>query len=878
MKLDKTYQPQEFEKLIYALWEQKQVFLAHPDSKKNHFSISMPPPNETGTLGVHHALFLTLQDIIVRHNRLKGNDVLWLPGTDHAALAVNSLIEKQLTNEGLSKHDIGREEFLRRTKEFVAGSRGTMLSQMRAVGASPDWSRLRYTLDDTLVRVVNETFIAMYNKGLIYRGKRIVNWDPNLETTVSDDEVEYKLEKTKMYYLKFGPFEIATTRPETKFGDKYVVMHPDDQRYSQYNSGDTFTAEWINGTVQATVIKDEVIDPNMGTGVMTITPWHSEVDFDIAIRHNLDFNQIIDFHGNLMDNCGEFSGMNIRDARPKIIDKLTTKNLVTRIEDNYEHNLAVNSRGGGIIEPQIKLQWFIDVNKPVINWKGSDRSFKQILTDVIKEKDIEIIPSRFEKTYFNWINNLKDWCISRQIWWGHRIPVWYRQDTDGREEIYCGLIPPEDQSEGFHEWEQDPDTLDTWFSSSLWTFSTLVDPAISSNLDLSFEDLLKKSLDFQTYHPTNVLETGWDIIFFWVARMILSTTFMTGQVPFKQVYLHGLVRTSDGQKMSKSRPESIINPIDIIDKYGADALRIALITGVSPGNDQIFSIDKVLAGRNFCNKLWNIARFIEGAVDLNQPLEPLQLKSDADNFIVSKINSAQLEIARLLDNYNFWEAFDILYRLVWNDYADWYVEFSKQYLNRELLLETFTSILRLVHPFAPFVSEAIWQTLEINSDQALASETYLNLPNPDFQKQVNFEEIKNIIIESRDIVKKTSANGLTLYYKPNPVISQNADIIKRLAFLKDVSEVSDGNGFYLTSTKFDCWLDIDKFTISNYLSNLSDKITKSENSIKLLSNRLDNQDYIAKAPKQLIEQTKNNLEEEKRYLTSLNQEKERFTA
>ncbi len=878
MKLDKTYQPKEFENLIYALWEQKQVFVANPNSKKNHFSISMPPPNETGTLGVHHALFLTLQDIIVRHNRLKGNDVLWLPGTDHAALAVNSIIEKQLSSEGLSKHDVGREEFLKRTREFVSGSRGTMLSQMRAVGASPDWSRLRYTLDDTLVRVVNETFIAMYRKGLIYRGKRIVNWDPNLETTVSDDEVEYKVEKTKMYYLKFGPFEIATTRPETKFGDKYVVMHPNDQRYSQYQEGDTFTAEWINGPVQATVIKDEAIDPEMGTGVMTITPWHSEVDFEIAMRHGLDFEQIIDFHAKLLDSCGEFAGMDIREARPKIVEKLSTKNLVIKIEEDYEHNLAVNSRGGGIIEPQIKLQWFIDVNKPVIDWKGSQRSFKQILTDVIKEKDIEIIPSRFEKTYFNWINNLKDWCISRQIWWGHRIPVWYRQDTDGQEEIYCGLTPPTDQSEGFHDWEQDPDTLDTWFSSSLWTFSTLIDPAISSNLDLSFEDLLKQSIDFNTYHPTSVLETGWDIIFFWVARMILSTTFMTGEVPFKQVYLHGLVRTADGQKMSKSRPESIINPIDVINQYGADALRIALITGVSPGNDQIFSNDKVVSGRNFCNKLWNVARFIETNLNSSEQGSAISLQSDADHYIVGKINKAQREISKLLDGYNFWEAFDILYKLFWNDYADWYVEFSKQYMNKAVLLETFKSILRLVHPFAPFVSEAIWQTLEIDSDQLLAAEVYNSLPNPDSSKQANFTEIKSIITESRDIVTKTDANGLILYHKPNPVISQNAAIIKRLAFLEDVVEVSDGNGFYLTSTKFTCWLDIDKNTITKYLSKLEDRITQTENSIGLLEKRLANQDYLSKAPKQLIEQTKVNLEEETRKLSSLKQEKERFNS
>ncbi len=878
MKLEKTYQASQFEDLIYALWEKKEVFQAHPESNKPKFSMAMPPPNETGTLGVHHALFLTLQDIISRHARLKGMDVLWLPGTDHAALAVNSLIEKQLSEQGLNKHQIGREEFLSRTRLFVASSRGTMLSQMRAMGASADWSRLRYTLDDTLVRIVNETFMAMYQKGLIYRGARIVNWDPNLETTVSDDEVEHQLETTKLYYLKFGPFEIATTRPETKFGDKYVVMHPEDKRYLKYKHGDQFTAEWINGQITATVIKDNVIDPEFGTGVMTITPWHSEIDFEIAQRHNLDYEQIIDFHGNLLANCGEFSGMNIREARPKIIDKLTTKNLVIKIDENHQHNLSINSRGGGVIEPQIKLQWFVDVNKPVVEWKGRERSFKEILTDVITEKDIEIIPSRFESTYFNWINNLRDWCISRQIWWGHRIPVWYRQDVDGREEIYCGLTPPTDESEGLRQWQQDPDTLDTWFSSSLWTFSTLINPEIALDYSLSFKDLMKESLDFQKYHPTSILETGWDIIFFWVARMILSTTFMTGEVPFKKVYLHGLVRTSDGKKMSKSRPETIINPIDIINQTGADSLRLALITGVSPGNDQIFSDDKVKAGRNFCNKLWNIARFIEGTLNgVDEEKENVEIISDADHYIASKINHAQSQIIELLDNYNFSEAYDVVYKLVWNDYADWYIEFLKQYPNKSFMVSSFKSILKLVHPFAPFVTEAIWQTLELENDNVLALQEYQELPRSNQNQVRAFEQIKNIVIEARDIVTKTNLTNLTLYFTVNESIKNNSEIIKRLVKLEGVEEVTSGTGFYLTTTTYKAWLDIDKSTILNYLNKLNDLISQSQKAIDLLNNRLNNQDYVNKAPKNLIDQTKADLENNLKYLGNLLEEKKRFS-
>jgi len=577
MKLPKIYEPGEYESDIYALWEKSRVFLADPTSKKEHFSIAMPPPNETGTLSIGHALFLTLQDIMARYNRLHGKDVLWLPGTDHAALAVNAIIEKKLTEEGTTKHEIGREAFLERTREFVGNSRETMLGQMRAMGASADWSRLRYTLDDTLNRCVNETFVKMYADGLIYRGSRIVNWDPNLETNVSDDEVVYVEEKAKFYTFKYGPFEIGTARPETKFGDKYVVMHPDDKRYTKYKHGDTFETEWINGPITATIIKDESVDPQFGTGVMTITPWHSLVDFEIAERHGLDKEQIIDFHGNLLPIAEEFAGMPIAEARDKIVEKLAGKGLLVKTDENYAHNIAVNERGKGVIEPQIRLQWFIDVNKPAVEWKGEQRSLKEVMQLVIRENDIDIVPERFEKVYFHWIDNLRDWCISRQIWWGHRIPVWYRKDTDGREETYAGVQPPTDESEGWHEWEQDPDTLDTWFSSGLWTWSTLIDQDLAQDYSLTLDDLLRKSADFQAYHPTNVLETGWDILFFWVARMILTTTYITGEIPFKTTYLHGMIRAEDGKKMSKSRPESIIDPLTIIPQirhrclaYGVD--------------------------------------------------------------------------------------------------------------------------------------------------------------------------------------------------------------------------------------------------------------------------------------------------------------------
>lgn len=876
MSLPKIYEPSQYESDIYALWEKSGVFTANPSSTKEHFSISMPPPNETGNLSLGHALFLTLQDIMARHARASGKDVLWLPGTDHAALAVNAIIEKKLAEEGTDKHQIGREEFLARTRDFVGGSRQTMLSQMRAIGASADWSRLRYTLDETLNRCVNEVFVKMYNDGLIYRGHRIVNWDPNLETTVSDDEVAYQEEKSAFYTLQYGPFQISTARPETKFGDKYVVMHPDDKRYAKYKHGDTFEAEWINGSVTATVIKDETANPEFGTGVMTITPWHDHTDFDIAERHKLDKQQIIDFHGKLLPIAGEFAGMSIADARPKIIDKLKHKGLLVSVDNNYTHNVAINERGKGIIEPQIKLQWFVDVNKPAVEWKGKHHSLKQVMQAVINDGDIDILPKRFEKTYFHWIDNLQDWCISRQIWWGHRLPVWYRQDTDGREETYVGLTPPTDHSEGWNEWEQDPDTLDTWFSSSLWTWSTLIDPKLAQDPSLSLNELLARSQDFQTYHPTSVMETGWDILFFWVARMILATTYATGQIPFKHIYLHGMVKAEDGKKMSKSRPESIINPLDIIPEFGTDALRMALIMGVSPGNDQNWSQAKIEANRNFCNKLWNIARYIETIVGNNSSKDMLEPVTTADHWILSKLQHYSNKIHDDLDNFRFGEAYDSLYHFIWDDLADWYIEASKSEPNLPLLVHVLESVLLLAHPFAPFVTETIWQTLKWEGDGLLAAKEYSKPIKSDAKQATEFGEIQTIVTEARLIIKALKVSGVTLYYTDEKFMAENHSVIKHLARLKAVTKVKDGSGIYLTSTPHKVWLDIDESAAHAYTLELKSQLAKQNEAIEQLEARLANKSYVANAPTKVVEESKNQLAEARQQIEVLTKEAERF--
>lgn len=876
MKLPKVYQAGQYEQDIYALWEKSQLFTADPKSPKEHYSISMPPPNETSTLHVGSALFVTLQDILARHARQQGKDVLWLPGTDHAAIATDNLVEKMLADKGTTKHDIGREEFLNQVREFVGNNRERILSQLRAMGASCDWTRLRYTLDDALNRCVNETFVKMYDDGLIYRGHRIVNWDPKLETNVSDDELVHREEQGKFYTFQYGPFQIGTARPETKFGDKYVVMHPDDMRYDKYKHGDKFEAEWINGKITATVIKDKAVDPKFGTGVMTITPWHSQVDFEIAERHELDKEQIIDFHGKLKHIAGEFAGMGIEEARPKIVEKLKSKGLLVKVDDNYRHNVALNSRGGGLIEPQIRLQWFVDVNKPAVEWKGEQLSLKQVMQRVIKDGDIKIVPERFEKVYFHWIDNLRDWCVSRQIWWGHRIPVWYRTHLDGRKETYVGVQAPTDTSEGWHEWEQDPDTLDTWFSSALWTWSTLVDPGLAQDFSLPMDELLKRSADFQTYHPTTVMETGWDILFFWVARMILATTYMTGQVPFKTVYLHGLVRTEQGHKMSKSNPDTIIDPMEVIAEYGTDSLRLALIQGMSAGNDQRLGLSKIITNRNFCNKLWNIARYIEDVIGDDVNRKQVEPKSAADHWIVQRLAETQTRIDSDLGKYRFSDAYDTLYHFIWDDLADWYIEDSKAELNRQLLAYLLESVLIMAHPFAPFITETIWQTLAWEGDTMLAGKVLRTVIDNDKHRAADFAEIKVIVTEIRAIIKGLKVKDVTLTYANDTFIRDNAAGIRRLAGLKDVIQGQPG-GLSLTGTKHACWLNVSQSATQNYLKELQTRQGQHINAVKHLRTRLDNHDYVNHAPKEVIEQTKQQLKEAEELLASLEVKMQQFT-
>lgn len=795
--LPKTYDPKATEDRIYRMWEESGAFRADRDSKKESFTISMPPPNATGNLHLGHAVMLALEDIFIRFARMWGREVLWVPGTDHAAIATENVVIRTLKGQGMKdpRKQLGRSGLVAKIAAYVEESRGTIRAQIRKMGSSCDWSRERYTMDPALNRCVNAVFKRMHDDGLMYRGHRIVNWDPHLQTTVSDDEVDWVEETAPFYTFQYGPFQISTARPETKFGDKYVVVHPDDERYKDYAHGQTFDCEWINGPIRATVIKDAAVDPSFGTGCMTITPWHDAADFDIAERHGLEKEQIIGFDSRLLPIAGEFRGQTIVEARPKIVARLKEKGLLVKTDAAYVHRKAMSQRGCGTIEPQIKLQWFIDVHRPAVVWKGKRMSLKEVMHDVVHHRDIAIIPDRFTKVYFHWIDNLRDWCVSRQIWWGHRVPVYYcskcEDDQGGQARMKNQesgirntnaslnsefLIPNSDRLSGRlivsvfpiirctccgGPVEQDPDTLDTWFSSALWTWSTLVDPTIAENPALTLEQILAKSPDYQRFHPTTVMETGYDILFFWVARMILMTTYAVGQIPFKTVYLHGLIRTREGKKMSKSDPGTMIDPLDMIGKYGADALRLSMIVGQSPGADAKLYEEKIAGYRNFVNKLWNASRFVllmceqEGidphsvstlrgsqvvmvrceAAGVAEPrtITPLAPQGDnsfslADRALLHALQTLIRDITEGFEKYRLSDVGERLYSFVWDFFCDWYLELSKGSANTTVLLHTLRILLRLLHPYCPFVTEELWSQVKPEGAGMLLKETW---PSPD---------------------------------------------------------------------------------------------------------------------------------------------------
>jgi len=787
------YEPNKHEDTIYKMWEDSGFFnpdvcieqgVTAPDAE--HFSIVLPPPNVTGTLHTGHASMLAIEDTMVRFARMRGFKTLWIPGTDHAAIATQSKVEKELAKEKIRKHDLGREEFLKRVDKFAQDSHDTIVSQCRKMGSSLDWSREAFTLDETRHKAVFAAFKKMYKDGLIYQKERIVNWDVKGQTTISDDEIVREDRKSKMYTFKYShdfPFPIATTRPETKLGDTAVAVHPDDSRYQEY-IGKEYSFEFAGEPVTVKVIADEYVDPEFGVGALGVTPAHSVADWEIAERHNLPSKQVINEYGKMTCGMDGVKDAKVEQARETVVEWLRNENLLIE-EKEIDQSIATAERTGGIIEPLPKMQWWINVSKEVRNGK----SLKDLMLDAVRDKNIEILPERFEKTYFHWIENLRDWNISRQIWYGHRIPVWYktfvgtekeaihfkekdlleitsqknahkidelfsslysknnqiswasnqegivqlnrhlistlkdfkyiddnwieenRQNKQSfiKSDIHVGLTAPEE-----YGWIQDEDTLDTWFSSGLWTFSTLLDP---EKYDEDIKTWLKNSKD-GIFHPTSVLETGYDIIFFWVARMILMTTYFLDEVPFKTVYLHGLVRDKQGRKMSKSLG-NIVNPLDLIELYGTDALRMSMIVGVGPGADNNLSADKIKAYKKFANKIWNATRFVlENVSDFDFKKPTLLPEHEA---FITQWNELLPEITKEMEEYKFYLVGEKLYHFFWHNFADIIIEKCKTDINEGneeakksaqwTLYHLLTEQLKALHPFMPFITEEIWQSL-----------------------------------------------------------------------------------------------------------------------------------------------------------------------
>ena len=676
-KFQKPYDPQATEGRIYEAWEQSGYFNPDnlPGERAEPFTIVMPPPNANGSLHAGHALFVTLEDIMTRFARMRGKRALWLPGADHAGFETQVVYEKQLEKEGRSRFQMTREELYAEILDFTMKNKSFMEGQIRALGASCDWSREKFTLDPEIVKVVYATFKKLDEDGLLYRAPRPVNWCPKHQTSLSNLETEY-VDRTEPYwYMKYGPFVISTSRPETKFGDKYVVMHPDDARYADYKEGDTFDLEWINGPVTATVIKDEAVDMEAGTGVMTITPWHDKTDFEIAKRHNLDYEQVIDDRGKLLPIAGEFEGMKILDARPKIVEKLAAKGLLEKTDEKYTHSVQTCYKCATLIEPQIREQWFVKMEtlaKPAIA--------------AIEKDEVRILTENHKKIALHWLNNIEDWNISRQIAWGIPIPAWQK---DGEWKI-------SETSPG-EGWVQDPDTFDTWFSSGQWPFATLDYP---------------EGDDFKTYYPTDVMETAADILFFWVTRMIMLGIYRTGTVPFKNVYLHGLVRDAKGLKMSKSKG-NVISPLEVTALYGTDALRMGLVVGNTPGTDLNLDPQKVGAYKKFANKLWNVARFVlenaEGAGDV------------PETALIDEFQVLAQDVTSDLENFRYHLASEKLYHYVWDRFAAEILEESKTIFQgtdesatasrKAALIAILRGAVTLLHPFMPFVTEEIYQSL-----------------------------------------------------------------------------------------------------------------------------------------------------------------------
>ena len=845
-ELSKIYDPALFEDGIYQKWEESGFFnpdkLDLPDNAPT-YTIILPPPNITAKLHLGHSAMLAIEDLIIRFRRQTGYRVLWLPGTDHAAIATQNMVEKKIfTESGRSRHDLGKEKFLSEVSKFVDETQAVILKQTRKMGASLDWSRLAFTLDKPRQKAVKKMFLDMHREGVIYRGERIVNWCPRCHSTLADDEVEYQEEKAKLYWIKYGPFVLATSRPETKLGDTAVAVHPDDPRYQKF-IGQDLEITGVIGKFMVKVVADKAVDINFGSGAVKVTPSHSFIDNEIAARHNLPGKKIINEDGRMMDNCGKYAGLTTAEAREAIVKDMTIMGLMDHIDENYLHNSARCYRCGTVIEPLPSKQWFISVDKPAARLGG--QSLKQAALAVAEKNEIKFLPERFGKRYRDWMQNLHDWCISRQIWYGHNIPAWYRG-----EEIFVG-----DEAPAGDGWLPDPDTLDTWFSSGMWTFSTLGWPD-------NFENGLKSG-DLARFHPTQVLETGYEILTLWVSRMVMMSLFALGEIPFEQVYLHGTILDKAGKKMSKSKGNGV-DPLEVIAKYGADAVRLSLLMGATPGNDSRYSEEKIESKRNFINKLWNIARFIlndSNEEDLAVPADIVPTANTlADRWILEELKNTQKIVAAALSDFEFSTAAETLYNFTWNKLADWYLETAKIEKNKaSILVYILKHLLIMWHPFIPYVTEVIWQSFNNNF---LMTQQWPAIPeeSADHEVAANFIFIQEAVIAIRNA---RSENKIEPARKVRAVvIGGQADLLIAQASLliglrTGVEAITKSEQAPLESAIKIVLSDTDIYLLGaidpdKERARLNKEKENLEKLIASLGERLQNQEFIDRAPTAIV--------------------------
>ncbi|MCT4784710.1 valine--tRNA ligase [Exiguobacterium aestuarii] len=848
------YDPSATESKWYDYWLENDVFKADEDDSKQPYTIVIPPPNVTGKLHLGHAWDTTLQDLLTRLKRMQGYDVLWLPGMDHAGIATQAKVEQKLREEGIMRYDLGREKFLEKTWEWKDEYAKTIRDQWSKLGLGLDYSRERFTLDEGLSKAVQEVFVRLYEKGLIYRGEYIVNWDPAQKTAVSDIEVIYQEVEGAFYHMKYpladgsGHIEIATTRPETMLGDTAVAVNPKDERYAHL-IGKTIMLPVMNREIP--IVADDYVDMEFGTGCVKITPAHDPNDFEIGNRHELPRILVMDEGGKMNENAGKYEGLDRFECRKQLVKDLEADGTLVKIEP-HTHSVGHSERSGAVIEPYLSKQWFVDMeplSKAALEAQGND------------DTKVNFVPERFEGTYLRWMENIRDWCISRQLWWGHRIPAWYHNETG---EVYVGKEAPADSG----NWTQDEDVLDTWFSSALWPFSTMGWPDTDAP-------------DFNRYFPTSALVTGYDIIFFWVSRMIFQSLEFTGKQPFNDVLIHGLIRDSEGRKMSKSLGNGV-DPMEVIDQYGADSLRWFLLTGSTPGNDLRFYWEKIESTWNFSNKIWNASRFALMNMD-GLKVEDIDLtgeKTLADKWILTRLNDTIDQVTRLVDKYEFGEAGRYLYNFIWEEFCNWYIEMAKltlygedeaaKHTTRSVLAHTLDSIMRLMHPFMPFLTEEIWQHLPHEGDSIVRASYPTRRDDLHFADSVPaFEAVMNVIRSVRNIRAEVNApmsKPIQLFISTSDDATQGYLSANEMTIGKftNATELEIGRGLTAPDKSMSAIMTgaelfiplADLINFEEEIARLEKEVAKYEKEVERVQKKLGNQGFIAKAPAHVIDEEK----------------------